>query len=178
MALAVLVLPFVLLVIGEIVAIVAMFQWIGWWTLLALFGTSLIGIFLFVNQGRRHVAELKRQASEGRVDPGTPGDAILIATGSLLLILPGFVTDVIGLILALPFTRPAVRGAFGWWLRRISGPRRPMGDATTIKGEVIRDEETDADKSQDSTKDKSSETNDGPLYLEGTVIDVAEDERQ
>jgi UPF0716 protein FxsA len=35
---------------------------------------------------------------------------VLILLGGLLLLLPGFISDVLGLILVLPFTRPLVRG--------------------------------------------------------------------
>lgn len=174
LGLALIGLPFVLLLAAEIAVVILVFQWIGWWTLLALFATSLIGIYLFLHEGRKHVAELRRSAEMGALPLGNPGDALLIGAGSLLLLLPGFVTDVIGLIFALPFTRPLVRRAFGWWFRTVSGIRRPSGAnaKTTIKGEVIREEETEEPEGSRETKD------DGPRYLEGTVVEVDEDEER
>ena len=38
-------------------------------------------------------------------------DGALILVGGTLLLTPGFVTDIAGLVCVLPFTRPLVRGA-------------------------------------------------------------------
>ena len=36
-------------------------------------------------------------------------DGVVVLVGGSLLVLPGFVTDVLGLVLVLPFTRPVAR---------------------------------------------------------------------
>jgi UPF0716 protein FxsA len=37
-------------------------------------------------------------------------DAALVLVGGVLLLAPGFLTDIVGFFLVLPFTRPAARG--------------------------------------------------------------------
>jgi UPF0716 protein FxsA len=41
-------------------------------------------------------------------------DAALVLVGGVLLMLPGFATDLIGLFCLLPFTRPLARRLLGW----------------------------------------------------------------
>jgi len=85
-------------VAAEVVVVVLVASWIGvGWTLLA-------------RQGTRALAELRQRARERRPPGRALGDAGLIAGGGLLMVLPGFIGDVVGLLCLLPPTRFLVRG--------------------------------------------------------------------
>jgi UPF0716 protein FxsA len=110
----------VLYVAVEIAAAVAIAAWIGLgWMFLALFGISLLGTLLLRREGPRAWRAFQLAVREGR-PPGREGlDGVLVLIGALLIIVPGFVTDVLGLLCLLPPTRKLVgRGILGYALAR------------------------------------------------------------
>lgn len=111
---ALLVLPIV-----ELWAIVAVAGWIGFgWTLLALVGLSMLGVVLIRSQGiavwRRANAEL----AAGRMPTRSLVDGAMVLLGGCLLIIPGFVTAAVGLLLLLPPTRALLRPLVLRWMER------------------------------------------------------------
>jgi len=61
----------------------------------------------------------RQQALDARRMPARElADGALILVGGTLLLTPGFVSDIAGLICVLPFTRPLVRGALVRFLTR------------------------------------------------------------
>lgn len=82
-----------------------------WWTLGLLVLTALVGAVLIRREGGRALAAL-REAGRTRQMPAVElADSALVLLGGVLLLLPGFVTDVAGLVLVLPVTRPPARRA-------------------------------------------------------------------
>jgi Protein affecting phage T7 exclusion by the F plasmid len=59
-------------------------------------------------------------------------DAALVLIGGTLLLTPGFLTDIVGFFLILPFTRPITRR----WLQSVVERRLAHGSGI-IRGEVI-----------------------------------------
>ncbi|MDO5627324.1 MAG: FxsA family protein [Mobilicoccus sp.] len=103
-------LTLLLLPILELVALVAVGQTIGvWWTLGLLLGLSILGAVLMKTEGRSTWRALDAAVRTGKMPAKEALDATLVMAGGLLLLLPGFLTDIVGLILILPFTRPLVR---------------------------------------------------------------------
>ena len=104
--------PVALLLLGilEIVAIIAVGRWIG---ALATIGLLLLGfvlgVWLLKREGRRTWRALRTAASSGKMPSREIADASLVLVGGILLLIPGFITGVIGLFFALPFTRPLTR---------------------------------------------------------------------
>ena len=143
-----------LLPVLEIVVIVVVASLIGWGvTLAVLAAVSLAGILLVRYVGRQAWSELAQNRSVG-TEPSRPvADRALMFLGGLLLVPPGFVTDVVALILLLPFTRPVVRRWLQRWAVRQgamtvtmpTGPIRNRHGTTTphgpdvVHGEVIED---------------------------------------
>jgi UPF0716 protein FxsA len=82
-------------------------------TLIILVVEAAIGAVLLRREGRKSWAALVSAYEEGRVPTGQLADAALVLVGGIMLILPGFFTDIIGLAFLLPFTRPLVRKALG-----------------------------------------------------------------
>jgi UPF0716 protein FxsA len=124
-----------LLVLAELVVYVLVAQWIGvGWTILATLATSALGWALLARQGTRALADLRERARTRR-SPGTElGNAGLVALGGLLMVLPGFLSDVIGLLCLLPLTRPLVRRA----LTRLVVARLPVGLRPPVRVESVR----------------------------------------
>jgi len=78
-------------------------------TIIALAGTSLLGVKLIRSQGRRVLRRALDALSEGRPPALEAIDGALVFIGGVLLIVPGFVTDLVGLLLLAPPTRAIVR---------------------------------------------------------------------
>lgn len=107
--------PWVLLGLGVLaVAEIALLVWVAGevgigWTLLALLLLAAVGGFLLRREGARAWASLR----EAQTQPDEVGrkvsDAALVLVGGLLLMLPGFLTDVLGIICLVPATRPLAR---------------------------------------------------------------------
>jgi UPF0716 protein FxsA len=124
-----------LLVAAELVVYVLVASWIGLgWTLLATLATSAIGWVLLARQGTRALADLRERARTRQTAGKELGDAGLVAAGGVLMILPGFITDVIGLLCLLPGTRSLVRGA----LTSVVLARLPIRYQRTVRVESVR----------------------------------------
>ncbi|GAA4328995.1 hypothetical protein GCM10023162_34690 [Klenkia terrae] len=96
--------------LAEVAVFIAVAAWIGvGWTILAALVTSALGWVLLAKQGTKTLTELRLRAQEHRA-PGTAlGDAGLIAAGGALMILPGFLGDLLGVLCLLPGTRKLPR---------------------------------------------------------------------
>jgi UPF0716 protein FxsA len=106
----VLALLFVGLPVLEIWLIVQLGQAVGpWWTILVIVGAGVLGAWLIKREGARAWRALTEALRAGRVPSRELADGALILVGGSLLLTPGFVTDVVGLVCVLPFTRPVPR---------------------------------------------------------------------
>ena len=139
---------FVLVPLLEIYVIVQVGQVIGpWWTILLLVADSLFGAWLLRHEGGRAWRNLSDSVREGRLPSKEIADGGLILVGGALMLAPGFVTDVLGILLILPVTRPLFRGVLaGAVARRLvldvtdvtrpgPGPQGPI-----VRGEVVDDD--------------------------------------
>jgi UPF0716 protein FxsA len=99
-------------------------------TLLLLAADSVIGSLLLRSQGRAAWRRLNEALAEGRMPHREVQDGVLVVFGGAFLITPGFITDVIGLLMLLPPTRPLVRRLVMRALTRRVERRmtRPRGD--------------------------------------------------
>lgn len=95
-----------LLVIVEITVFVLVAHAIGWWwAVLAGFVTTVLGGSLLKREGVKAWQRLRSAVSEGRPPGGDAGTGVAGLAGALLLLVPGFVTDVAGLLLLIPPVR-------------------------------------------------------------------------
>ncbi len=101
---------FVVLPIVEIYVIIQVGQEIGALpTVILLVVESILGGWLVKREGRRAWVALNEALSTGQMPGRQLADAALVLVGGTLLLTPGFVTDVFGFFLVLPFTRPFAR---------------------------------------------------------------------
>ena len=100
---------FVLYAVIELAVIVALTSTIGFgWTVLALLGTFVVGLALAGSQLKRHIRRLQSGLTAATVQ-GAAADSVLVALGTLLVVIPGLATSVAGALLLLPPTRAAAR---------------------------------------------------------------------
>jgi len=83
---------------------------------------SFLGVALLRSQGRNVWARFNQTMAEGRLPAREVFDGAMVILGGALLLTPGFITDVFGLILLIPPTRDLVRGAAAWLARRRTRP--------------------------------------------------------
>ena len=84
---------------------------IGWLnTIGLLILLSIIGIWVVKRQGLGIMATLSEGAQRREVPTGKLMDRFLMVVGGVLLVMPGFVTAAIGLLLFLPPVRALIRG--------------------------------------------------------------------
>ena len=137
---------FVVVPLVEIYVLVQVGQVIGaWWTILLLIADSIFGSWLVRREGRRAWQALTTTIQSGRMPATELADAALILVGGTLMLSPGFVTDVFGILLILPFTRPLFRRLLAGAVARhlvvdVLDVRRPGPGPTqgpVVRGEVI-----------------------------------------
>lgn len=136
-----LVVAFVLVPIVEIYVIIQVGRVIGaGWTILLLIADSIFGSWLIAHEGRRAWQALTAALASGRMPAKELADGALILVGGTLMVSPGFVTDVFGILLILPFTRPLARRLLTRVVsRRLLDARRPGpgSGGPVIRGDVI-----------------------------------------
>lgn len=101
---------FLVYLVIEIAVFVAMMMTLGFaWAILITLLASFVGFLILRWQGRKVLGELRR-ASRNEVDARTPlADTAVVGASSILLILPGLVSTVVGTIALLPPTRRVLR---------------------------------------------------------------------
>ena len=101
---------FIVVPLAEIYVIVQVGQAIGaWWTVAALLAESLLGAWLVRREGLKAWRHLVAELAQGRPPTRAAADGGLVLLGGLLLLTPGFISDILGLLLLLPPTRAVVR---------------------------------------------------------------------
>jgi UPF0716 protein FxsA len=101
---------FLVVPIAELYVIYQVGDAIGiWWTFLLLAADSLLGSLLLKSQGRAVWQRFNDNLAQGRVPHREVIDGVLVIFGGAFLITPGFLTDIVGLVLLVPPTRSVVR---------------------------------------------------------------------
>jgi UPF0716 protein FxsA len=136
-----LVLLFIVVPIAELAVVIQVGQEIGvWWTVAILVADSILGSILMRAQGRAAWRRFNETMRAGRVPAKEVLDGGLVMFGGLLLLTPGFITDLLGLLLLVPPTRALVRRTLARRLQQrrvvsMTGPRgRPddVVDGTAV----------------------------------------------
>lgn len=92
---------YVILLVGDAIGVIP--------TLAILVADSLLGSWLLKSQGRAVWRRFNVAVEEGRVPHSEIIDGVLIIFGGAFLITPGFLTDIVGLLLLIPPSRHAFR---------------------------------------------------------------------
>ncbi len=108
---ALLVILFIVVPIAELYVIIKVGELIGVWpTLALLLADALLGSLLLRHQGRSAWRRFNQALAERRFPGKEVADGVLIVIGGTLLLTPGFLSDIAGLLLLIPPTRAVARG--------------------------------------------------------------------
>lgn len=103
---------------------IGLFVWAGgiigpWWVVIIIFLTGFIGVSLAKKEGLDTWKRAQTAIQYGQVPAREIIDGICIFIGGVLLFSPGFITDLTGFILVLPFTRKFVKPFLGMLIKRL-----------------------------------------------------------
>src|SRR4051794_8461095 len=105
-----LVVIFIVVPIAELALLIQVGQLIGvWWTILLLVADAVLGSMLLRSQGRAAWGRFSLALAEGRIPHKEVIDGVLVIFGGVLLLTPGFITDIFGLLFLFPPTRVVMR---------------------------------------------------------------------
>jgi UPF0716 protein FxsA len=110
MPLLLLIAVFIIVPLAELYVILQVGDAIGAvWTILLLAADSVLGSLLLRAQGRSVWGRFNSAFAEGRMPHREVVDGVLVVFGGAFLITPGFLTDIVGLLLLIPPTRALIR---------------------------------------------------------------------
>jgi UPF0716 protein FxsA len=155
----------VIVPIVELAVFVQVAHWIGVWeALFLLLAISLLGVWLVKAQGVAVYRKGRTDVAAGKVPGRSMVDGLLIFSAGVLLLIPGFVTAVVGLLLLVPPTRVPVREyLIRRWTRNARTTIRTM---TGPGGSVISADSvivTDRSDPQQLGRQRAIEAGDEPL---------------
>jgi len=102
---------FIIIPLIELVILIKVGSYIGLWpTILIVVLTGIIGAFLARYQGFMIINKIKSEISSGKVPARELIDGLLILIGGIVLLTPGFLTDICGFFLLIPYTRNFIKG--------------------------------------------------------------------
>jgi len=104
------ILLFILIPAAEITVLMLSGKTIGIWpTFMMIVLTGLIGSYLAKKQGLNILKKVREQLQMGIIPGEEIVDGLCILIGGIMLLSPGFITDVFGLILLIPLTRSLLK---------------------------------------------------------------------
>ena len=121
----------VLVVVGQAIGLLA--------TILLLVAASVVGMWLLRREGARTFAAFQEALRTRRVPHREMADGILIAAAGALILVPGFVSDLIALFLLFPPTRAIVTRR----ITRRTERQAAFGNGFVVDGVVIDQDEID-----------------------------------
>ena len=123
---------YVLIQVGQVIG--------GLETIALLVVVSLLGAALLRREGSRTWRAFRTASTSGRLPAREVADGALVLFAGTLLLTPGFVTDVVGLLLLVPPVRAVARRALTRYaVRRVvvaPDPWRGRPDSRTVDGEL------------------------------------------
>jgi UPF0716 protein FxsA len=115
----VLLLLFLIVPIVELYVIIEVGGWLGVWPTLGLLVlVSVVGAWLVKHEGLGVWTRAQRQLQRSELPANELLDGLLILFAGALMLTPGFVTDIVGLVLLVPPTRALVRSLLSRRFRR------------------------------------------------------------
>ena len=128
---------YVLIQVGQLIGLLP--------TLGLLLVEAVLGVWLLKREGGRAWQALNAAIGTGRMPSQQLADGALILVGGALLILPGFVTDVLGFLCLFPLTRPLARKVLAFVVARrvarlgvdVPVARARMDTDNLIRGETV-----------------------------------------
>jgi len=87
-------------------------------TLFIIFLTSVLGLYIVTKKGAQSIQNVRNSFVDGIAPGAAMVDTLMIYLGGVLLITPGFLTDVIGILMLFSLTRKLFKPLVYMWIRR------------------------------------------------------------
>lgn len=101
---------FILIPIIELAILIKVGSMIGFWpTMSVVVITGIVGAALARYQGFMILEKIRSEVNFGRVPAEKLLDGLLVLIGGIVLLTPGFLTDLFGFLLLIPFTRVGIK---------------------------------------------------------------------
>ena len=95
-------------------------------TVLLVIGTGFLGALLARHQGLKAWLQITSELQAGRIPAAQMLDGLLIFVAGIVLLTPGLLTDILGFLLLLPFSRALFKAWIGRKLKKMAN-RHEMG---------------------------------------------------
>jgi UPF0716 protein FxsA len=121
----------------EILLMIKIGQQIGAFnTILIIFVTAIVGIYHAKIQGINTIKSGMTNLYQNKIPVYEIISGASIAVAAILLILPGFISDTIGFLLIIPFTRRLI---INFWLKKQYNKKK-NGNDEILDAEIIEEE--------------------------------------
>lgn len=136
---SILVFVFIIMPIAEMAVLIQVGSAIGVFNTIGLvLLTAVIGAWLLRQQGLATLLKANQRLNSGELPAKEVAEGLILAVGGVLLLTPGFITDAIGFLCLLPFSRHwlaaqalkrmVASSQGGGFYFRAGGGRSPFGD--------------------------------------------------
>ena len=115
---------YLLVKVGAAIGALNMVLWV--------FASALLGVWAMQTQGQSVMNRVMAEVSQGRVPQEAMLNAMLLFIAGVLLILPGLISDAIGILLIIPFTRKLFMAGVGRYLTVQAGRAGQGGGSSRI----------------------------------------------
>ena len=137
-------------------------------TLFGVFLTAFIGIFLLKHQGFLVLNRVRSDMARGQAPVTSIADSIALVFGGILMLIPGYVTDTLGLLLFMPGFR-TISGVY--LLRWVSNSRRftsyvNFADVSFTQADRRKPDMNDW-KNFPNSSERHDQTNESDIIIEG-----------
>jgi UPF0716 protein FxsA len=106
---------FTLIPIIELAVLIKVGTYVGvMHTITLVLLTGVAGALLARSQGMRVLTTMQHDLAKGLMPADSLFDGFMVLAGGLLLLTPGFITDGIGFVMLVPYTRILLKG----WIKR------------------------------------------------------------
>ena len=87
-------------------------------TVITVLGTGVLGAWLAKQQGLKTLAAIQESLARGQMPTDELIDGAIIIAGGVMLLAPGFISDVVGIFFLAPPTRLITRAWLKRWFKR------------------------------------------------------------
>lgn len=84
--------------------------------ILLTIASGIVGAALAKSQGLSVLRKMQKEMAEGRIPTANLIDGVMILIGGILLLTPGVLTDAIGLLFLIPWTRVLMKRLMMKWM--------------------------------------------------------------
>jgi UPF0716 protein FxsA len=160
--LQILLLLFILMPIAEIALLLQVGDMIGGWNTVGLIiVTAFVGAYLVRQEGLSTLQKAQQKMANNEVPGKEMMEGLMLVIAGVLLVTPGFITDIIGFLFVLPLSRQLMAGQLAkqMTVRAVQGgnqsfyysntQQRPGNEGDPIEGEYTDTTRTDESKRLD-----------------------------